>query len=54
VEDNLCQDQESWNIYEKLLKKELPIGFSPREGFFPGCEPTSSVNFLYAIALVIA
>ena len=49
MEESLCQSQESWNIFGKLLKEELLTGFSPREGFFLGCEPTFGVHcFIYS------
>jgi len=40
---SLCLGQGALYHLVKLLKENLLIGFSPREGFFPSCPPTSGV-----------
>jgi len=45
VQESFCQGLKSWIISGKLLKEELLTGFSPREGFSPGCVPISGVRW---------
>ena len=51
---SLCLGQGVLDHLVKILKEELLTGFSPRQGFFAGCPPTSSVFDLCVMVLVIA